>query len=65
MRLVWYNTVVIYDCFIVFNELDLLEMRLNILNDVVDRFVVVEGTKTHTGKPKLLYFEENCGGFAW
>ena len=24
----------IYDCFIFFNELDLLEIRLNVLNDV-------------------------------
>lgn len=33
----------IYDCFIIFNELDLLEIRLNVLKDVVDGFVVVEG----------------------
>ena len=29
----------VFDSFIFFNELDLLEMRLNILNDVVDYFV--------------------------
>ena len=45
----------IFDCFSFFNELELLEIRLNILNDVVDKFVVVEGTLTHTGKPKPLY----------
>ena len=28
----------IYDCFSFFNELDLLEIRLNILKDVVDKF---------------------------
>ena len=54
----------IYDCFIIFNELDLLEIRLNVLKDVVDKFVVVEGTKTHTGKPKPLYFAENRERFA-
>ena len=54
----------IYDCFIIFNELDLLEIRLNVLKDVIDRFVVVEGTKTHTGKPKPLYFDENRERFA-
>ena len=32
----------IYDCFTFFNELDLLEIRLNTLNDVVDRFVIAE-----------------------
>ena len=28
----------VYDCFIFFNELDLLEIRLNELNDIVDKF---------------------------
>lgn len=49
----------IVDCFTFFNELDLLEIRLNHLNDVVDRFVLVEATKTHQFKDKPLYFEEN------
>ena len=49
----------IYDCFSFFNELDLLEIRLNILKDVVDKFVIVEAGETHTGKPKPLYFKEN------
>lgn len=49
----------IYDCFTFFNELDLLEIRLNILNDVVDKFVLVEMTKTHSGKDKPLYYEQN------
>ena len=49
----------IYDCFTFFNELDLLEIRLNVLNDVVDKFVLVEMDKTHTGNPKPFYFEEN------
>lgn len=53
----------IYDCFIVFNELDLLEIRLNLLKDVVDKFVVVEGVLTHTGKPKPLYFNDNKSRF--
>lgn len=49
----------VYDCFTFFNELDLLEIRLNVLNDVVDRFVLVEAGQTHTGKPKRFLFEEN------
>ncbi|MBO6167304.1 MAG: hypothetical protein J6P13_03005 [Kiritimatiellae bacterium] len=49
----------IYDCFSFFNELDILEIRLNALKDVVDRFVLVEAVKTHSGQPKKLYFEEN------
>jgi len=49
----------IYDGFIFFNELDLLEIRLNELNDVVDYFILVESKATHSGNPKKLYFEEN------
>jgi len=48
-----------YDCFTFFNELDLLEIRLNVLNDVVDWFVLVEATKTHAGNDKHLLFEQN------
>ncbi len=49
----------IYDCFCLFNELDLLEIRLNSLSEVVDRFVICESSVTHTGKRKPFYFEEN------
>ena len=49
----------IIDCFTFYNELDLLTYRLNILKDVVDYFVIVESTHTHTGKTKTLYFDEN------
>jgi beta-1,4-mannosyl-glycoprotein beta-1,4-N-acetylglucosaminyltransferase len=53
----------IYDCFTFFNELDLLEIRLNILNEVVDRFVIVEATRTFSNRPKPLYFELNKARF--
>lgn len=49
----------IYDCFTFFNELDLLEIRLNELNQEVDFFVLVEATFTHQGNPKPLYFEQH------
>lgn len=49
----------VYDCFTFFNELDLLEIRLNVLNEVVDKFVLVEMARTFQRKPKPLYFEEN------
>jgi beta-1,4-mannosyl-glycoprotein beta-1,4-N-acetylglucosaminyltransferase len=49
----------IYDCFTFFNELDLLEIRLNILDKTVDKFVLVEATKTHQGKEKPLNFNKN------
>jgi len=54
----------IYDCFTFFNELDLLEIRLNVLNDVVDKFVLVEATKTHQGNEKKLIYNENKHRFS-
>ena len=49
----------IYDCFLFFNELDLLEIRLNILTPYVDKFVLVEMDRTHSNEKKILFFEEN------
>ena len=54
----------IYDCFLFFNELDLLEIRLNVLNDYVDYFVLVEATKTFSNKNKKLYYAENTERFS-
>lgn len=47
------------DSFTFYNELDILEFRLNELNDVVDKFILVESTKTYTGNEKPLFFKEN------
>ena len=47
-----------------YNELDLLEMRLEILSGVVDKFVVVEANRTHTLRPKPLHFAQNASRFA-
>ena len=49
----------IFDCFIFFNELDLLEIRFNELDSVVDRFVLCEASVTFRGEPKPLYFQAN------
>lgn len=46
----------IYDCFMFHDEMDLLEIRFNILDDVVDKFVIVEGARTTTGKIKKLNY---------
>tara|TARA_R100001443_G_scaffold117444_1_gene142770 strand:+ start:1610 stop:2473 length:864 start_codon:yes stop_codon:yes gene_type:complete len=54
----------IYDCFNFFNELDILELRLNILYEHVDYFVIVESTVTHSGQPKPFYLEENKERFS-
>jgi beta-1,4-mannosyl-glycoprotein beta-1,4-N-acetylglucosaminyltransferase len=53
----------IYDCFSFFNELDILEIRLNILNDYVDYFVIVESRQTFCGDEKPLYYSENKDRF--
>lgn len=53
----------IYDCFTFFNELDLLEIRLNTLAPVVDRFVIAEATRTYRGQPKELLFKKNRDRF--
>lgn len=49
----------IIDSFMFFNEFDILEGRLEYLYDVVDRFVIVESNRSHTCKPKPLYFKQN------
>lgn len=49
----------VYDCFQFFNELDILNIRLHVLSDVVDRFVISEATETFSGLEKPLYYEEN------
>ena len=49
----------IYDAFLFFNELDLLDLRLNILDPYIDYFVISEATITFSGKPKPLYFLNN------
>jgi len=54
----------IIDCFPFFNELDVLELRLNILDSVVDKFVLVEASKTQSLIDKPFYFEDNKDRFA-
>lgn len=47
----------VYDCFSFNGEWDLLELRLNSLDPVVDFFVITESIYTHMGKPKKLLFD--------
>ena len=53
----------IYDCFTFFNELELLELRLETYYDIVDRFVIVESDKTHANIPKPFNFAEHIHNF--
>ena len=49
----------IYDCFQYFNEDQMVDLRLNILDKYVDYFVISESTKTHQGKSKKINFDIN------
>lgn len=53
----------IVDTFPFFNELELLEMRLEEMYDAVDYFVAVEADTTHQGTPKPYILSENMGRF--
>lgn len=54
----------VYDVFTFYNELDLLELRLEMLDLYVDKFVLIECVETFSGKPKPLYYEENKDRFS-
>ena len=49
----------IYDCFQYFNEDEMVDLRLNVLNDYVDYFIISESTKSHQGKIKKINFNIN------
>ncbi len=49
----------IYDCFIYFDEDVLLDVRLNILDKFVDKFVIVESIYSHSGKSRKPNFNIN------
>lgn len=53
----------IFDCFPFFNELDLLEIRLNILNEIVDVFVICEAEHTHSNNYKGYILQQNKDRF--
>ena len=49
----------IYDCFQYFNEDHIVDLRMNILNEHVDYFIISESNKTHQGKDKKINFNIN------
>ena len=49
----------IYDCFTYFDEDLILDTRLNIMDDHVDYFVIVESTYNHNGERRELKFDLN------
>ena len=49
----------IYDCFTYFDEDMVLDLRLNVLNKYVKKFIISEATYTHKGTKKDLRFDIN------
>ncbi len=57
------SDVKVFDCFPFYNELDILQFRLELLDPYVDYFVLSEIPQTHRWEDKPLYFKENEGMF--
>lgn len=49
----------IYDCFIYYNETEVLELRIKYLYDVVDQFIIYEFPQTFSGRKKGFNFYQN------
>lgn len=49
----------IYDCTSFYNEHMMYEIRLNVLGNKVDKFIVTESTYSHSGEKKKLNFDIN------
>jgi len=49
----------IYDCTTFYNEHMMYDIRLNILNEKVEKFIVTESIYSHSGQPKKLNFDIN------
>ena len=49
----------IFDCITYFDEPMLFEIRLNILDKLVDEFIVAEALYTHSGKKKKINFKKD------
>ena len=54
----------VVDCILYNGEADILEIRLSVLNEFVDQFVICEAKTTFSGKPKPLYFEQQKERFS-
>lgn len=58
------HPMAVIDIFSFNGELDVLDIRLNVLNDAVDEFIICESNETFTGLTKPLYFLENKDRYA-
>jgi hypothetical protein len=58
------NDILIYDFFILNNELDMLEIHLYELYDYVNLFLIAESNLTLSGKSKPFYLKNNWARFS-
>ena len=49
----------IYDCTTFYSEHLMMDVRFNILNEYVHKFIVTESKFSHSGQPKKLNFDIN------
>ena len=49
----------IFDCTTFYSEHLMMDVRFNVLNEHVHKFIVVESTFSHSGEPKKLNFDIN------
>lgn len=54
----------VYDCFIFNNEVEMLELRLNVLGEVVYKFIIIEGDTTFSGVSKESVYLQNKDRFS-
>ena len=53
------NSPIIYDCFQFYNEIEVLQIRLQLMSPYVDKFVIVEMNRDHHGNPKPYNYRDN------
>ena len=53
----------IVDLIYFFDELDLLEIRLNMYDKYVDQFIIIDATTTYAGEPHSPILPNNMGRF--
>ncbi len=54
----------VVECFMFYNEADILEIKLAEHYPHIDRFVIVEGNRSFSGEPRALVFPQCAGRFA-
>ena len=54
----------IIDTFMFFDENMMLDIRLNILDKYINKFIICESTYNHNGEAKKLNFDLNLSGFS-